>query len=131
MQIPIGLEEKHDGVVDLVNMKAVTFHGQHGNEIKVSDEIPSELQDLANEKRKELIETVSGVDDDLAEIFLMEEEPTVEQLKEAIRRSVVSNQFSPVFMGSAYKNRGVQLLLDGVVDYLGATRGRKRCFGFD
>ena len=120
VQIPIGLEEKHDGVVDLVNMKAVTFHGQHGNEIKVSDEIPSELQDLANEKRKELIETVSGVDDDLAEIFLMEEEPTVEQLKEAIRRSVVSNQFSPVFMGSAYKNRGVQLLLDGVVDYLPA-----------
>ena len=95
-------------------------HGQHGNDIKVSDEIPSDLKDLANEKRKELIETVSGVDDDLAEIFLMEEEPTVEQLKEAIRRSVVSNQFAPVFMGSAYKNRGVQLLLDGVVDYLPA-----------
>ena len=118
VQIPIGLEEKHDGVVDLVIMKAITFHGQHGNDIKVSDEIPSDLKDLANEKRKELIETVSGVDDDLAEIFLMEEEPTVEQLKEAIRRSVVSNQFAPVFMGSAYKNRGVQLLLDGVVDYL-------------
>jgi len=120
VQIPIGLEEKHDGVVDLVTMKAITFHGQHGNDIKVSDEIPSDLKDLANEKRKELIETVSGVDDDLAEIFLMEEEPTVEQLKEAIRRSVVSNQFAPVFMGSAYKNRGVQLLLDGVVDYLPA-----------
>jgi len=121
VQIPIGLEEMHDGVVCLVTMKAITFHGQHGNEIKISNDLPSEeMRKLAEEKRKELIEIVSGVDDELAEIFLMEEEPSVEQLKKAIRRSVVSNQFAPVFMGSAYKNRGVQLLLDGVCDYLPA-----------
>jgi elongation factor G len=78
------------------------------------------LKQLAEEKRKVLIECVSEVDEELGDLFLMGEEPTVEQLVAAIRRATISNAFAPLFMGSAYKNRGVQLLLDGVVDYLPA-----------
>jgi elongation factor G len=83
-------------------------------------EIPANLKELADEKRKVLIECVSEVDEELGDLFLMGEEPTTEQLLAAIRRATIANTFSPLFMGSAYKNRGVQLLLDGVVDYLPA-----------
>ena len=120
VHVPIGLEDKHDGVVDLVLNKAITFEGKNGEIIKVSDTIPSDLQDLVTKKRKELIEAVSEVDDTLGEFFLMGEEPSVEDLKAAIRRATIARTFAPVFMGSAFKNRGVQLLLDGVVDYLPA-----------
>jgi len=117
VQIPIGLEENHEGLIDLVRMKAITFSGANG-ETLTEAEIPSNLKELAEEKRKVLIECVSEVDEELGDLFLMGEEPTEEQLKAAIRRATVSNQFAPLFMGSAYKNRGVQLLLDGVTDYL-------------
>ena len=119
VHIPIGLEENHAGVVDLVRMEAVTFHGPNGNDIKI-EPIPDDLKALASEKRKLLVEAVAEVDEELGEIFLMGEDPSVDQLKAAIRRATVARDFAPLFMGSAFKNKGVQLLLDGVVDYLPA-----------
>ncbi len=119
VHVPIGLEENHQGVVDLVRMEAVTFHGPNGNEIKRGP-VPDDLASTAAEKRRELVETVAEVDEALGEVFLMGEDPTPEQLAGAIRRATIKRDFAPVFMGSAFKNKGVQLLLDGVVDYLPA-----------
>ena len=119
VHVPIGLEENHAGVVDLVRNEAVTFHGPNGNDIKI-EPVPENMKALVAEKRRELIEAVAEVDDELGELFLMGEEPTTEQLKAAIRRATVAREFAPLFMGSAFKNKGVQLLLDGVVDYLPA-----------
>jgi elongation factor G len=119
VHVPIGLEDKHDGVVDLVRNEAVTFSGPNGSDIKIGP-VPETLAPLVKRKRKELIETVAEVDETLGEIFLMGDEPSVEELKGAIRRATVAKTFAPLFMGSAFKNRGVQLLLDGVVDYLPA-----------
>lgn len=117
VQIPIGLEDKHEGVVDLVRMKAIFFKGDKGNEV-VEAEIPEDLAEQAAEKRADMIARLADVDEEIGEKFLMEEEPTVAQLQAAIRRQTIARTFTPVFMGSAYKNRGVQALLDGVDDYL-------------
>ena len=117
VQIPIGLEGDHAGVVDIVEMKSITFHGDNGENIEYGD-IPADMADLVEEKRLELIERLADVDDEIAELFLMEEIPEVDDLKAAIRRQVISCSFVPVFMGSAFKNKGVQPLLDGVVSYL-------------
>ena len=119
VHVPVGLEDKHDGVVDLVRNEAVTFSGPNGSDIVVNP-VPESLAPLVARKRKELIETVAEVDETLGEIFLMGLEPSVDELKAAIRRATVARTFAPLFMGSAFKNRGVQLLLDGVVDYLPA-----------
>ncbi|MCO4769436.1 MAG: elongation factor G [Deltaproteobacteria bacterium] len=116
MQIPIGLEENHNGVVDLVEMKAYTFHGESGETIEVA-EIPAELQDQADEYREIMLDAVSMFSDELMEEML-EEAVTVPTLQKAIREATISLQLCPVFMGSAYKNRGVQPLLDAVIDYL-------------
>ena len=118
VQIPIGLEGEHAGVIDLVESKCIRFTGEKGETIEVSSEIPAELQDLFNAKREELIEKLGDADDEIAELFLMEETPTIEDLKAAIRRQTIACKFVPVFMGSAFKNKGVQALLDGVLDYL-------------
>ena len=117
VQIPIGLEGDHAGVVDIVEMKSITFHGDNGENLEYGD-IPADMADLVEEKRLELIERLADVDDEIAELFLMEEIPEVDDLKAAIRRQVISCSFVPVFMGSAFKNKGVQPLLDGVVSYL-------------
>ena len=117
MQIPIGLEEGHAGVVDLVKMKAFTFHGDNGEEIKET-EIPAEMMEDAKKYRHDLIAAAADYDDEVGEKFLMEEEPTEEEIYRAIRKGTISLDLTPVFMGSAYKNRGVQLLLDAVETYL-------------
>lgn len=117
LQIPIGAEANFTGVVDLVNMKAIYFEGDVGQHLR-EDEIPSNLAEMAKAKRRELIERVAEVDDQLADVFLADEDPTAEQLKAAVRRATLSLGFVPVLMGSAYKNKGVQLLLNAVVDYL-------------
>jgi len=119
VHVPIGLEDKHDGVVDLVRNEAVTFSGPNGADISIGP-VPEHLKDLVAVKRRELIETVAEVDETLGEFFLLGQEPSAEDLKAAIRRSTIARKFAPLFMGSAFKNRGVQLLLDGVVDYLPA-----------
>ncbi|KAI9918810.1 hypothetical protein PsorP6_011694 [Peronosclerospora sorghi] len=118
LQVPIGAENDLEGVVDLIRMKALRNKGESGEVIEESDDIPADTRALADEKRLQLIEALADVDDDIAEMFLMEEEPSVEQLQNAIRRATIAHKFVPVMMGSAFKNRGVQPLLDGVVSYL-------------
>ena len=118
VQVPIGAEDEFEGVVDLVNMKTLYNVGPSGEEIKVVDEIPDKVKGLAEERRKMLIETLADVDDEVAEIFLAEETPTPDQIRAAIRRATISLKFTPVFMGTALANKGVQPMLDGVIDYL-------------
>jgi elongation factor G len=118
VQIPIGLEGEHVGVVDLIDMKAITFDGDRGENVITTSDIPADLMDLVEEKKTELIENLADADEEIGEQFLMEEIPSADELKAAIRRQTIACNFVPVFMGSAFKNKGVQALLDGVIDYL-------------
>ncbi|KAK0730286.1 mitochondrial elongation factor g 1-like protein [Lasiosphaeris hirsuta] len=118
VQIPIGSEKEFEGVVDLIEMRAIRNEGQRGMNIKITKEIPEELQELAQQKRQELIEKLADVDDEIAELFLDEKVPTNEQIKAAIRRATIALKFTPVFMGSALADKSVQPMLDGVCDYL-------------
>ncbi|KAL4247678.1 Elongation factor G, mitochondrial [Abortiporus biennis] len=118
VQVPIGVEDNLRGVVDLVRWKAVYNEGEKGNTIVESDEIPEEALALATEKRRELLEQLAEVDDEIAELIIMDEEPNTAQLVQAIRRATVGLKFSPVFLGSAIKNTAVQPLLDGICTYL-------------
>jgi elongation factor G len=116
MQIPIGLESNHKGVVDLVTMKALYFDGPSGEIVRVEG-IPPDLSDEAESKREEMLEAVSMFSEDLmAAIF--EDRVTGELIYDAVRKGTLSNSLTPVFMGSAYRNKGVQPLLDAVVRYL-------------
>ncbi len=117
VNIPIGAEEHFKGVVDLVTMKAYFHEGDNGETV-LEKEIPADMAELAKTKRAELISQLADVDDGIAEIFLEEKTPTEEQLKAGIRRACLKLAFTPVFVGSAFKNKGVQKLLDGVGDYL-------------
>jgi len=116
LQIPIGLEDKHEGVVDLVAMKAVYFDGTQGETVRM-EEIPAELRPEAEKRRAELLDAASLYSDELMEAVLGSRE-TEGQIIEAVRKGTVSRGLIPVFMGSAYKNKGVQPLLDAVVRYL-------------
>ena len=118
-QIPIGLEDKHAGVVDLVKMKAIYFEGNDGLEI-AEREIPAGLAEEAAAKREELLDAVSMFSDELAEKYLEGKEIPEELIHQAMRKGVISREIVPVFMGSAYKNKGVQPLLDAVLKYLPA-----------
>ncbi|KAJ5681800.1 Elongation factor G [Penicillium maclennaniae] len=117
VQVPIGAEDEFEGVVDLITMKAIYNVGESGEELKIT-EIPEKVKQLAEERRAMLIETVADVDDQMAEMFLDEVEPTEDQLRAAIRRATIGLKFTPVFMGSALANKSVQPMLDGVVDFL-------------
>ena len=117
MQIPIGLEDRLEGVVDLVEMKALYFDsGNDGLQVREA-EIPEELRAEAEAKREEMLDAVSMFSDELMEAML-DEKVTPELIKDAVRKGTISLQLCPVFMGSAYKNKGIQPLLDGVVNYL-------------
>lgn len=118
VQVPIGAENEFEGVVDLVQMKTLYNVGERGEEIHETDEIPEKVKSLVAERRKMLIEILADVDDEIAELFLDEQEPTRDQVKAAIRRATISLKFSPVFIGSALANKSVQPMLDGVCDYL-------------
>lgn len=118
VQVPIGAEDEFEGVVDLIRMKAIYNEGARGEKVVEKDEIPEKVRPIAEERRKMLIEMLADVDDEIAELFLEEKEPTVEQIKAAIRRATISLKFTPVFMGSALANKSIQPLLDGVCDYL-------------
>jgi len=117
MQLPIGLEADHVGVVDLTTMKAIYFDGDNG-EILRTEEIPAELADKAAEKREELIEMATNFCDDLADAYLEEQEITAEMIISAMRKGVLQRKVTPVYMGSAYKNKGVQPLLDAATQLL-------------
>ena len=117
VQIPIGLEDKLEGVVDLVTMKAVFFDGDQGTELRY-EEIPANLKSDAEKYREELIDAASLFSDELAEKYLSGEAIDEELLRTAIRKGTLSESFVPVMMGSAYKFKGIQPLLDGVTSYL-------------
>jgi elongation factor G len=119
IQLPIGAENDFEGVIDLVRMKALTWRGevQKGEDYSV-EEIPAELAELAAEYREKLIETVSEADDTLMEKFLEGEELTEAEIKSGIRKLTITSQVFPVLAGSAFKNKGVQPMLDAVIDYL-------------
>ncbi|XP_069752858.1 elongation factor G, mitochondrial isoform X2 [Narcine bancroftii] len=117
VQIPIGLESNLKGIIDLIEERAIYFDGQFGQNIRYED-IPAELRAESADRRQELVECVANVDEELGEMFLEERVPTTADLKAAIRRITIGMLFSPVLVGSALKNKGVQPLLDAVLDYL-------------
>ncbi|MBI2475907.1 MAG: elongation factor G [Candidatus Taylorbacteria bacterium] len=117
MQIPIGLEERHEGVVDLLKMKAYYFEGDMGSDVREA-EIPAELVDEAKKYRHELVERIVEHDDVLMHQYLEGKEIPIDVLKVALRQAVIATKLFPVYTGSALKNKGVQLILDAVVDYL-------------
>ncbi|XP_051013236.1 elongation factor G, mitochondrial [Acomys russatus] len=117
VQIPIGLEGDFEGVIDLIEERAVYFDGDFGQVVRYG-EIPADLRAAAADHRQELIECVANSDEQLGELFLEEKVPSVSDLKHAIRRATLSRSFTPVFLGSALKNKGVQPLLDAVLEFL-------------
>jgi elongation factor G len=117
MQIPMGSEENFSGVIDLLKMKAFYFEGDMGNTIREA-EIPAEYLEEAKKYREMLVERVVEHDDELMTGYLEGQQPTIEQLKKTLRKATIAVKLIPVFTGSALKNKGVQLVLDGVVDYL-------------
>lgn len=118
VQVPIGAEDNLQGVVDLVRMKAIYNEGAKGVVIRETDEIPEDVKALAEEKRALMIETLAEGDDHLCDLFLNEQPISEYDIASAMRRATVGLKFTPVYMGSAYKNMGVQNLLDGVCSYL-------------
>ncbi len=117
MQLPIGLEDRHEGIVDLIKMKAFYFEGENGEKI-VEKEIPADLKDDAAEKREEMIDAASLFSDELTDAILEEKEISEEMIIEAVRKGTIEREMTPVFMGSAYKNKAVQPLLDAVISFL-------------
>lgn len=118
LQLPIGSEDSFQGVVDLVKMKAIVWSGEELGAKFTYDDIPADLQERAREYRSQLIETVVEQDDQTMENYLEGIEPDIETIKKLIRKGTISGAFVPVLCGSAFKNKGVQPLLDAVVDYL-------------
>lgn len=116
LNIPIGLEGNHQGIVDLIEEKAIYFEEPQGIILR-EDEIPANLRAEAKDRRQEMIEMVANVDDQLGEIFLEERVPTVQEIQGAVRRTTLDRSFTPVLVGSALKNKGVQPLLDAVISY--------------
>jgi len=117
LQLPIGEEEKFEGIIDLLTMKALRFEGDFGQNI-AKTEIPKELQGKAEEWRKKLVEKIAAEDEVLLEKFLANKEISVQELKESLRKATISYKLIPVFCGSALKNKGVQPLLDGICYFL-------------
>ena len=115
--LPIGSEDKFTGLVDLMNMRAEIYTNDLGTDIR-DEEIPADMLEKAKQYRADMVEKISETDDDLMMKFLEGEEPTVEELKKALRKAVCNNQIVPVTCGTAFKNKGVQLMLDAVIDYL-------------
>ena len=119
IQLPIGAEDTFRGIVDLVEMKADVYYDDMGKDMKV-EEIPEDMRELAERYHAELIEHVAEQDDELLEKYLGGEEPTIEEVKTIIRRSTIANTMVPVTCGTSYRNKGVQKLLDAIVDYMPA-----------
>ena len=119
MHIPIGAEDDFVGMVDLLTMKAHIFKDNEGKDVEVND-VPAEYLDKAKEYREKMVESISETDEELMMKYLEGEEPTVEELKAALRKAVIATTINPVFCGTSYRNKGVQLLLDAIVEYMPA-----------
>jgi elongation factor G len=117
VQLPIGAEDSFVGIIDLVEMKAEIYKDELGKEFEIT-EIPADMSDLANEWREKLLDAVAACDDELMMKFLEGEEITVPEIKKVIRQETIAGRMVPMFCGSAYRNKGVQMMLDGVVDYM-------------
>ena len=117
IQLPIGAEDTFVGIVDLVEMKAEIYKDDLGKEIETTD-IPADMMELAQEWRGKLIESVCETDEELMMMYLEGEEPTIEQIKATIRKETIENRMIPVLCGSSYRNKGVQMMLDAVIDYM-------------
>jgi len=130
-QIPLGVEEGHQGVIDLVRMCGIAWDPEELGDTYHDVEIPSELEEEAKEHRDALIEKLAECDDALMEKYVQEEEITEQEVRGALRKATLHLDITPVFCGAAYRNRGVQPLLDGVVDYLPSPLDRPPVTGFD
>ena len=119
IQLPIGQEDTFKGIVDLIDMKADVYYDDMGNDVRV-EEIPEDMKEQAQEYRDKLIEAVAETDEDLMMKYLEGEELSKDEIKAALRKATISNEIVPVVCGSSYKNRGVQKLLDAIVDYMPA-----------
>ena len=119
IQLPIGSENLFKGIVDLIEMKAFVYYDDLGKDIRV-EEIPEEMKDLAEEYHQKLMDAVAEQDEALMEKYLEGEQLTLEEIKGAIRKATIANDMVPVLCGTSYRNKGVQLLLDAVVDYMPA-----------
>ena len=117
MQIPIGREEKFEGVIDLVTMKALYFDGSNGEKVR-EEAIPADLKKEAEAARHHMLESLSMYSDKLMEMLLSEEEISEELIHDIVRKAVIEQEFTPVYLGTAYRNKGVQPLLDAIVRYL-------------
>ncbi len=117
LTIPMGHEQEHEGVIDLIRMKAVRFTGEYGEKVEIS-EIPEAFKNSAEDWRHKMVEKIAETDEALTEKYLEGKEISENELKQALRRAALIYKLIPVFCGSALKNKGVQLVLDGVVDYL-------------
>ncbi|KAJ2399292.1 Elongation factor G, mitochondrial [Coemansia sp. RSA 2559] len=117
LQVPIGAEDAFQGVVDVITKKAIYNRGVRGGDV-VYEDVPEHLVEAVNAARSELITTLAEVDDEIGELFIEETEPTDEQLYAAVRRATIARRFTPVLMGSAIKDKGIQTLLDSVIRYL-------------
>ena len=119
IQVPIGAEDTFEGIIDLMTMKAEIYKSDDGKEYEITD-IPAEYQEVAEARREMMIDAIAETDDDIMMKYLEGEEISVEELKAALRKAVIANQLFPVLCGSSYKNKGVQMLLDAVIDYMPA-----------
>ena len=117
LQLPIGAEDTFVGLVDLLEMKAYIYKDNLGEDIDITD-IPEDMKDKCDEYHTALVESVCETDDDLMEKYLMGEEPTIDELKKAIRKATIANHLTPVLCGTSYHNKGVQKLLDAIVEYM-------------
>ena len=130
IQLPIGAESDFKGVIDLLKMKAYVFYDELGKDMR-EEEIPADMQDLADEYREKLMEAVSEVDDEIMELYLAGEEIPMDRVKAAIRKATIDNTMVPVTCGSSYKNKGVQEMLDAVVDYMPSPLDKKGVKGIN
>ena len=117
IQLPIGAEDTFRGIVDLVNMNADVYYDDLGQDVRV-EPIPDELKDLADEYRRNLLEAVADFDDEIMELYLEGEDVSADKIKAAIRKATIQNEMVPVVCGTSYKNKGVQKLLDAIVDFM-------------
>ena len=117
IQLPIGAEDTFKGIIDLVEMKADVYYDDMGQDMRV-EEIPADMMDLATEYREKLLDAVSMFDDEIMELYLMGEEVPVDRIRTALRKATIDNECVPVVCGTSYKNKGVQKMLDAVVDYM-------------